>query len=144
MPIGQASQVVRVVKNSSDVDSISELERSPGGGHGNPLQYPCLENPMNSRAWRLQFMWSQSQTWLKQLNMQACLSGISVPPSSKHVDNGAFLWHHRVLLSAGVASNSGPTAQIAWLTLVSHGEWEERWERTSLRGNSLLQTNKMM
>ena len=26
--------------------------RSPGGGHGNPLQYSCLENPMNRGAWR--------------------------------------------------------------------------------------------
>ena len=26
--------------------------RSPGGGNGNPLQYSCLENPMDSRAWR--------------------------------------------------------------------------------------------
>ena len=26
--------------------------RSPGGGHGNPLQYSCLENPMDRRAWQ--------------------------------------------------------------------------------------------
>ena len=26
--------------------------RSPGGGHGNPLQYSCLENPMNRGAWQ--------------------------------------------------------------------------------------------
>ena len=26
--------------------------RSPGGGHGNPLQYSCLENPMGRGAWR--------------------------------------------------------------------------------------------
>ena len=26
--------------------------RSPGGGHGNPLQYSCLENPMHRGAWR--------------------------------------------------------------------------------------------
>ena len=30
-----------------DVGSIPELERSPGGGHGNPLQYSCLENIMD-------------------------------------------------------------------------------------------------
>ena len=28
------------------------LERSPGGGHANPLQESCLENPMDRRAWR--------------------------------------------------------------------------------------------
>ena len=27
-------------------------EKSPGGGNGNPLQYPCLGNPMDRRAWR--------------------------------------------------------------------------------------------
>jgi len=30
---------------------IPGLERSPGGGHGNPLQYSCLENPMDGGAW---------------------------------------------------------------------------------------------
>ena len=35
-----------------DVDSIPGLGRSPGGGHGNPLQYSCLENPMNREAWQ--------------------------------------------------------------------------------------------
>ena len=35
-----------------DVGLIPEWERSPGGGHGNPLQYSCLENPMDRGAWR--------------------------------------------------------------------------------------------
>ena len=30
-----------------DMDLISGLGRSPGSGHGNPLQYSCLENPMD-------------------------------------------------------------------------------------------------
>ena len=48
------SQLVLVVKNLSaragdvrDVDLIPESGRSPGGGHGNPFQYACLENPMD-------------------------------------------------------------------------------------------------
>ena len=36
--------------NEGDVGSIPELGRSPGGGHGNPLQYSCLENPVDSGA----------------------------------------------------------------------------------------------
>ena len=32
--------------------SIPESGRSPGGGHSNPLQYSCLENPMDTGAWR--------------------------------------------------------------------------------------------
>ena len=45
-----------VVKNPSanagDSGSIPGLGRFPGGGHGNPLQYSCLENPMDRGAWR--------------------------------------------------------------------------------------------
>ena len=37
--------------NAGDMGSISEPGRSPGGGHGNPLQYYCLENPMDRGAW---------------------------------------------------------------------------------------------
>ena len=33
-----------------DMGSIPGSERSPGGGHGNPLQYSCLEHPMGRRA----------------------------------------------------------------------------------------------
>ena len=54
-----ASQVALVVKNSPanagdlrDVDSIIRLGRSPGGGHGNPLQYSCLKSPMDRGAWQ--------------------------------------------------------------------------------------------
>ena len=56
--VGWASQVVLVVKNLPanaghvrDMGSIPGLGRSPGGRHGNPLQYSCLENPMDRGAW---------------------------------------------------------------------------------------------
>ena len=35
-----------------DAGSIPGWGRSPGGGHGKPLQYSCLENPMDRGAWR--------------------------------------------------------------------------------------------
>ena len=35
-----------------DTGSIPRLERSPGGGHDNPLHYSCLENPMDIGAWQ--------------------------------------------------------------------------------------------
>ena len=34
-----------------DVGLIPGLGRSPGGGHGNPLQYSCLKNPMDRGGW---------------------------------------------------------------------------------------------
>ena len=37
--------------NTGDLDLIPGLGRSPGEGNGNPLQYSCLENPMDRRAW---------------------------------------------------------------------------------------------
>ena len=54
-----APQVVLVIKSLPasagdvrDVDSIPGSGRSPGGGHGTPLQYSCLENPMDGGVWR--------------------------------------------------------------------------------------------
>ena len=47
-----------------DEGSIPGLGRSPGGGHGNPLQYSCLENPMDRGAWATLHGVSKSQTQL--------------------------------------------------------------------------------
>ena len=38
--------------NAGDLGSIPVSGRSPGGGHGNPLQYSCLGNSMDRGAWR--------------------------------------------------------------------------------------------
>ena len=53
-----SSQVALVVRNLPasagdirDASSIPVLGLSPRGGHGNPLQYSCLENPMDRGAW---------------------------------------------------------------------------------------------
>ena len=57
-----------------DVGSIPGSGRSPGGGHGNPLQYSCLENPMGRGAWQATaHRVAQSQTQLKGLGMHASL-----------------------------------------------------------------------
>ena len=39
--------------NAGDLGWIPGLERFPGGGCGNPLQYSCLENPMDKEAWQV-------------------------------------------------------------------------------------------
>ena len=69
----QAFQVAWVIKDPPvntrdirDVGLIPGLERSPEGGYGNPLQYFCLENPMDRGAWqvrglqRVRYYWSNS------------------------------------------------------------------------------------
>ena len=38
--------------NAGDPGSVPGLGRSPGEGNGNPLQYSCLENPMDGGAWQ--------------------------------------------------------------------------------------------
>ena len=38
---------------AGDVDLIPGLGRFPGEGNGNPLQYSCLGNPMDTRAWQV-------------------------------------------------------------------------------------------
>ena len=76
LPQTGASPVVLGVKNPpanagdlKDTGSIPGSGRSPGGGHSSPLQYICLENPMDKGDW-----WAtvhrvtKSQTWLKQLS----------------------------------------------------------------------------
>ena len=53
------SFILLVVKNLPantgdirDSGSVLGSGRAPGGGNGNPLQFSCLENPMDRRAWR--------------------------------------------------------------------------------------------
>ena len=55
-----------------DTSLIPGLGRSLGGGHGNPLQYSCLENPMDRGAWRATVhSVAKSRTWLKLLSTHA-------------------------------------------------------------------------
>ena len=61
-PVIRASQLVVVVKslpvNTGDIKDVGLIPgsgRSPGGGHGNPLQYSCLENPMDRAAYKAAF-----------------------------------------------------------------------------------------
>ena len=63
--------------NAGDADLIPGLGRPPGGEHGNPLQYSCLENPMDRRARWLQSMGSPrvGQNWVtKQQQAIKCIS----------------------------------------------------------------------
>ena len=61
--------------NVGDLGSIPGSGRSPGEGNGNPLQYSCLENPIDGGAW-----WAtvhgvtKSQTRLKQLSSSSSVN----------------------------------------------------------------------
>ena len=76
------SQVAQVVKTPPvnagdvrDVGSIPGLERSPGWGHGNPLQYSYLENPTDRGTW--QAMVHRAAQNRTQLSMLTCITDIS-------------------------------------------------------------------
>ena len=79
-----ASQVVLVVKNlPANAGDVTDsglnpgLGRSPGGGHGNALQYSCLENPMDRGVWRASVhRVSKSRTRLKRLSMHTHITEI--------------------------------------------------------------------
>ena len=61
--------------NAEDLGLIPGSERSPGGGHGNPLQYSCYENPMDSGAW-----WTTvhevAESDMTEVTDLACMHGI--------------------------------------------------------------------
>ena len=76
-----------------DSGSIPGLGRSPGGGHGNPLQYYCLENPRDRGHWRATVhRISKSETWLEWLS------------TAQH---GYFIFA-LCSLSYSISSSSGP------------------------------------
>ena len=59
-----------------DVGSIPGLGQSPGGGHGNPLQYYCLENAMDREAWwAMVLRVAKCRRQLKQLSTYPGLGG---------------------------------------------------------------------
>ena len=61
--------------NVGDVGLIPGLRRFPGGGNGNPLQYSCLENPMDRGAW-----WATVHGGHKESEMteHACTSVLTI------------------------------------------------------------------
>ena len=87
-----------------DLGSFHGLGRSPGGGHGNPLQYSCLENSMDRGAW-----WAtvhgaaQNQTWLKQLSTHTWYIFIhsTVKYYSRERRKSFHLLWHRLTLGEG-------------------------------------------
>ena len=75
------SVVKKLLANAGDAgESIPGSGRSPEGGHGNPLQYSCLENPMDRGAWwatvhRVAKSWTQ----LKRLSTRNMLTAPHSP-----------------------------------------------------------------
>ena len=52
--------------NAGDLGSISGLGRSPGGGHGIPLQYSCLENPYGQNSLAGYNLWGKKESGMTE------------------------------------------------------------------------------
>ena len=58
--------------NAGDLGSIPGLGRSPGGGHGNPLQYSCLESPHGQRSLAGYSPWDHAESDTTEVNEHTC------------------------------------------------------------------------
>ena len=120
----RASQVLLVVNNPPanagdirDLGSIPRLGRSPGGGHGNPLQYSCLEKPMDRGAW-----WAtvnevvKNQTRWKGLIQRTyiCLLGLCLP-------RGKVYWELALMFPC--SHEKDDTRGIEFSTCKAMAEW---------------------
>ena len=131
----QVSQVALAVKNLPaspgdirDTGSIPGSGRSPGGGHGNSLQYSCLENPMDRGAWwatvhRVTQSDTTEMTWHKAQNIY------HVVCTSKHSVSGIVFFSKP--FTYFISSSNGPLRQVLLifklmlkLLIFSRGNWD--------------------
>ena len=83
-PVAQQEKNLPAMQETQDV--IPGLGSSPGGGNGNPLQYSCLENPMERGAWQAAFHGVAKSRTLKQPSTEIMLtifSELSYPPERR-------------------------------------------------------------
>ena len=96
--------------NARDAGLIPELGRSPGGGNSNPLQYSCLENPMDRGVW-----WATVQGVTKsqtQLSTQHQAEGSSRCKGQSMFGSLGRSVHHLAFVSGQVCSQPPPTQGV--------------------------------
>ena len=108
-----------------DVGLIPRSGRSPGGEHGNPLQYSCLENPVNREAWQaIVHRVAQSWTRLKRLSS-----------SSKQIGDRDFnTLLYEDFPGAQTVKHLPPTLE----TRVQSLDWEDLLEKEMATHSSIL------
>ena len=72
-----------------DTGLIPRLGRSPGGGHGNPLQYSCLENPMDRGAWQATIHGVTKKSDMTEATSHACSTFLNIHGKSKSLEEYA-------------------------------------------------------
>ena len=124
------------VGDTGDAGSISGLGRSPGGGHGNPLQYSCLENPMDRGSWwatvigsqRVRHDWSNLACMLpRKLFFQLIL-----------LDRPLLIFQEKIWLSLSSLCRLPQTELISLSFLGSHSSIAYISEQRCLRADSQI------
>ena len=134
----QASLVAQTVKNlpamQGDSASIPELGRSPREGHGNPLQYSCLENPKQED--RQRSLLGYSPWGHKELDMTEWLTGDWRPRSEKAMapHSSTLAWRIPWMGDPGGLQSMGlHRVGLDWatsLSLFTFTHWRRKWQPT--------------
>ena len=107
--------------NAGDLGSIPGLGRSPGEGNGNPLQYSCLENSLNRRAWQAIVYPDAGKEWRQE---------DKVTTEDEKVGWHAWLSGHESEQALGVDDRQGSLACCSpWV----RKDMTERWNWTELQ-----------
>ena len=114
-PLGKAG-------NIWEMDSVPGLRRAPGEGNGNPLQYSCLENPMDRGAWRAPVHGvAKSRTRLKQQHKHTRVQ-LVVPQNNYSNSIKDPCYHNKY-------NNNEKAGNIVRIAKLCTGKWvNECWE----------------
>ena len=127
-----------------DAGWIPEWRRSPRGGHGDPLQYSCLENPMDRGAWQATVQRiTKKQTHLKRACMRARAHTHTHTQTYTHTHGDRVIRCKHFHL--GAETKCLPSSQGAALLPRAPAEHQERrplWVRTLLRSNESRQSKE--
>ena len=117
--------------------SIIGLERSPGGEHGSPLQYSCLESPMDRGAWRATVhRVTKGWTRLKQLSMHAC--NVYVKFTVLTILSAWFSNIYIVVWLASLVAQTIKNLPAMWETWVPSLGWEDPPEKEMTNHSCIL------
>ena len=133
--------------NAGDLGSTPGWGRSPGGEHGNPLQYSCLENPMDRGAWWAT-VYGLAENWTRLSDWAQHSTGYSICSISRYLRSvpcsACYQFQHRVEVLPFISKPCPTFILIIFymIAILSGASWylmkfdmhfanNERWESSS-------------